>query len=129
MACYFIEEIEYDHEGVNWIFDATVTISGPWEEVEIVLSTISAEHADDSRDVYDLTQDQAKAAGAPMDLLEEAAEEVARDLHDERQRRAEETACTARGGGDYSDWDDYDSGYSSGPDYWMDRSSGEYRCG
>jgi len=126
MACYFIEEIEYDHEGVNWIFDATVTISGPWEEVEIVLSTISAEHADDSRDVYDLTQDQAKAAGAPMDLLEEAAEEVARDLHDERQRREEERAERSSY---YSDWDDYDDGYSSGPDYWVDRSSGEYRCG
>lgn len=127
MACYFIEEIEYDHEGVNWIFDAEVTISGPYEEVEIVLSTISAEHADDSRDVYDLTRDQAKSAGAPMDLLEEAAEEVARDLHDERQRRAEAAAGLAQVY--YDDWDDYDSGYSSGPDYWMDRSSGEYRCG
>lgn len=125
MASYFIEEIEYDHEGVNWIFDATVTISGPYEEVEIVLSTIVAEHA--GGHFLDLTRDQAKSAGAPMDLLEEAAEEVARDLHDESQRRAEAAAGLAQVY--YNDWDDYDSGYSSGPDYWMDRSSGEYRCG
>lgn len=27
------------------------------------------------------------------------------------------------------DWMDYDDGYSSGPDYWRDPDSGEYRCG
>tara|TARA_B110000014_G_C19597241_1_gene316761 strand:+ start:98 stop:394 length:297 start_codon:yes stop_codon:yes gene_type:complete len=28
------------------------------------------------------------------------------------------------------DYDDYDDGnYQSGPDYWIDRESGEYRCG
>lgn len=27
------------------------------------------------------------------------------------------------------DYYDYDSGYSSGPDYWVDRESGEWRCG
>lgn len=65
---------------------------------------------------------------APGDRLVRVAEDALDDEAQDDLREAMNDAYEVYGRPD-DDYYDYDSGYSSGPDYWVDRESGEYRCG
>ena len=103
MTCYSIDDIEYDHEGVKWIFNAEVEISDPaGGVVGVVLSNFSALYAGGF--VIDgMPRDGALATGAPMSLLEERAEELACARHNERRSWARSSTTRAEA----DDWDDY----------------------
>jgi hypothetical protein len=63
-----------------------------------------------------------------LDALVQAAEEALDDEAQDQLREAMNDAYETYGNSD-DDYRDYDLGHSSGPDYWVDRESGEYRCG
>ena len=62
------------------------------------------------------------------DDLARAAEEALDDEAQDQLREAMNDSYETYGNSD-DDYRDYDLGHSSGSDYWVDRESGEYRCG
>jgi len=71
---------------------------------------------------------QSSKVEAPSDDLARVAEEALDDEAQDQLREAMNDSYETYGNSD-DDYRDYDLGYSSGPDYWVDRESGEYRCG
>jgi hypothetical protein len=71
--------------------------------------------------------------GARVDEPGEQLVQVAEDaLEVEADEELQELLDSGFGSPSYDrddDYYDYDRNYSSGPDYWVDRESGEYRCG
>jgi hypothetical protein len=93
---------EFVHESTTYEVTGSADFYGPYAECEGV-----------SIESIDPATEDAYVMDAAEDAIRKAAYEAHRARHGEPQ-------------GDPND--DYDS-YSSGPDYWRDRESGEYRCG
>jgi hypothetical protein len=95
-------------KGVEYDVYGSCNFYGPYAESEGAII----------EDIYPATDDPAVISEALISVEQEAGE-----LYMESRT----SSTTAH----YEDLDnDYDNDYySSGPDYWIDRDSGEYRCG
>lgn len=107
----------FDFEGNNYYAEGVCEYVGPYAEFEGV-----------GKLTIWMTPNQSRKVEAPADALARAAEEALDDEAQDDLYEARYGAHEAYGHPD-DDYRDYDRGYSSGPDYWVDRESGEYRCG
>lgn len=97
--------VEFTHKGTTYTAEGSADFYGPYAECD------GAEITDLSPE----TQDKDVKAEA-----EEAVRDAAYKAHKARHGAPQ--------GDPNDDYDDRDS-HTSGPDYWQDPESGEYRCG
>ena len=101
----------FEFNGRTYIATGICEYAGPYFEFEGVANLTI------------INRDNAVRIEEPCDLMVRMAEDA---LDHEAQDDLRDYECYGNPDDDYYD---YDSGYSSGPDYWVDRESGEWRCG
>lgn len=98
---------EFEYEGSVWFVKGTVWFSP--EDVEVSIDDLSSDDSD-------------MAFPGPIRVAEDELEHAA-------AQEVSEVPASWHNHDDYGDYGDYDTGSPSGPDYWVDRESGEWRCG
>ena len=106
----------FEFEGRVYIATGNCEYSGPHFEFEGV-ANLTITNLDSAVRIEEPSAEMVRMA-------EDALDNEAQD--DLREAMNDAYECYGNPDDDYYD---YDSGYSSGPDYWVDRESGEYRCG
>ena len=96
----------FDYEDTTYTVTGSADFCGPYAECEGAM----IEEIEPATDDADILAD-----------AEQAVQDAAYEAHKARHG--------APHGDPNDDYGDYDHGYSSGPDYWQDSDSGEYRCG
>lgn len=115
---HFHETSTFEHNGHKYYASGTCHFSGPYREFEGVSHLIIRRNR--------------RVVESPSAALVTAAENILEINASDKLEEAENDARAAAHDYDYDNYDrddDYDRNYSSGPDYWVDRESGEWRCG
>ena len=106
----------FEFNGRTYITTGICEYAGPYFEFEGVA------------ELTIINRDSAVRIEEPSDRMVRMAEDALNNEAQDDLNEARHGAYEAYGNPD-DDYYDYDSGYSSGPDYWVDRESGEWRCG
>lgn len=115
---HYHESSTFEHDGRKYYASGTCHFSGPYREFEGVSHLIIRRNR--------------RVVESPSAALVAAAENILEINASDKLEEAENDAREAGCGYDYDNYDrddDYARNYSSGPDYWVDRESGEWRCG